>query len=171
MARNELDITYYPKGAKDLNDGIAIGHLVKVLIGESRRRDQALIKKTKLTVSQTCGRCNRSRGPYQELDLHHKKPLWAYAMELVMADLPQTHDQYTAMWESMALGRIKLGKECHEAHNAEALCRKCHTRAEVEAFEAWKKHFIGRGRIVFGNKIADHQRYLSEKIEYMPKWR
>ena len=171
MARNELDITYYPEGAKDLNDGIAVGHLVKVLIGESRRREQSLISKTKLTISQTCARCNRHRGPYQELDLHHKKPLWAYAMELVMADLPQTYDQYRAMWESIALGRIKLGKECHEAHNAEALCRKCHSRAEVEAFDAWKKHFIGCGRIVFGNKINDHQPYLSERIEYMPKWR
>lgn len=171
MARTELNITYYPKGAKDLDDGIAIGHLVKILIGESRRREATLINKTKLSISGTCARCGKRRGTYQELDLHHKKPLWVYAMELVMTHTPQTYDQYKAMWESMVLGEIKLGRECHDVTNAEALCRKCHGRVEVEIYEKWRKHFSTVRGVVFGNKIGDHQRYLSEKIEYMPKWR
>ncbi len=171
MARTELNITYYPEGAKDLNDGITIGDLVKILIGESRRQNGALIRKAKLSVTVTCARCGRHRGSYQELDVHHKKPLWVYAMELVMAAPPQNYAQYRAMAEEMMLGRIRLGPECHSVENAEALCRKCHSQAEVKAYEKWKKHFSAPGRIVFGNKIGDHQRYLSEKIDYMPKWR
>lgn len=171
MAQNQLDITYYPAGAKDLDDGIAIGHLVKVLICESRRREKTQFNKARLIVPDKCARCGCHRGTYQELDLHHKKPLWVYAMELVMAEMPQTHAQYRVMWESMVLGKTKLSGDYNEVDNIESLCRKCHSQAEVKAYEKWKKHFSARGRIVFGNKIGDHQRYLSEKIDYMPKWR
>ena len=172
MARNELKITYYPKGSKSLNDGISVGDLVKILVGEARRRHAALFKKVRLEAgSATCARCGAERGFYRELAVQHKKPIWVYAMELIMSAPPQNFAQYSEMARQMMLGKIALDSHCHEAGNVETLCAQCHSRSEIDAYDYWKGRFTASYRVVFGREQSAHQRYLSEPIEYMPKWR
>lgn len=172
MARNELKITYYPEGSKDLNDGIGVGDLVRILTGEARRRHAALFNKVRLTAgSVTCVQCGATRSLYRELAVHHKKPIWVYAMELIISAPPRNHEQYTEMAYQMMLGQIALDQHCHDTSNVETLCAKCHSRTETKTYDLWRKHFTDTYRVVFGNRASDHQQYLSEKIEYMPKWR
>jgi len=138
-----MNIIFYPAETRQKGLSIDIGCIVDALIQRNRTHNtpRGWRRIKLLAAAGQCQICGTLEG---RVAIHHVKPIWVYALSLVLSNPPQNHEQSNEMvWEAI-LDRIAIDPACDENGNLQVLCAKCHKKAESEATKHWRQYFIER---------------------------
>lgn len=146
-----MNICYVPIGAESHNDVLNLNECMQVAIRYARRNKRAIEGKAESLKSATiCKQCGQFSG---RLEVHHIKPMWVYALELVLAHDPQSRRELAGLASEIQRGRKNI-LQCHDRNNLLPLCPPCHDVVGDKADEQWKSHFQRVPRLFFGIRKA-----------------
>lgn len=165
-----MNIDYCKKGRYDTDSVEDLGGYVDLMVQNSRKNLKAVRRKYAtrfviddiLTSAIKCDLC----GERKRLELHHVKPLWAIALEIVLSNLDHVHANPGI---DFYLSPLEIPHIAHDESNLKLLCRSCHAQEETPAEQYWRSYFLDRYPLVFRHKrtiyVSRHVRG-GDLIEY-----
>lgn len=126
-------IRYLPPSAWFAKDMISFDYAIKNLVNYARLQFNP-IRPAGLPTCQACGQVGG------RIEIHHIKPLWAYAIEAIIRLDPKSMDDMRRITSMAYLGQIDICAG-NDPSNLRRLCRSCHEKAETEADAWWKRRF------------------------------
>jgi len=145
-----MKFIYMPEHAKSTNDVL---HFDTAMYNLSKLARLEFTKlKTKIIEKHVCTRCAVSA----RCELHHIKPVWAYALQAIVDQKPQSMADVQRISSLSFHGTINIA-DCNQADNLRWLCHACHTEADSEAEAYWKAYFCEHYPVVF--RIRDYKRF------------
>ena len=146
-----MNICYVPVGAKTHNDVLNLNECMQVAIRYARRNKTAIESKTQsLKGVKICTQCQKVN---KYFEVHHIKPMWVYALELVLTNRPQNRRELADLAIELQRGK-KTILECHNKNNLLPLCSSCHDVVGSKADNQWRLYFKRESRLFFGTRNA-----------------
>lgn len=133
--------TYYPPGADHPSQGVSLYQQSQRLMQDARM-DFAQLRRE--DVLERDGHACQECGTDVSLEIHHKKPVWAWAIDSLIAIEPKKYDD---LW------KVENIHECNALDNLVTLCKWCHRQVGSKANKEWKAR-LRRRRVTFGKQDA-----------------
>lgn len=158
-----MDIYYFHPEGTDADSPLNIGCVVDALIQRERVRNRPRGARERRLLIKAGGCQNCGGQPYGKgnTHIHHVKPMWVFALLLVLANPPKTIEESNAMTYEAILDRLKVDASCASDDNLQVLCRQCHEKAEGEITAYWRRYFSERYPIKWGTRLDARRGYYS----------
>lgn len=165
-----MNIDYCKKGRYDADSVEDLGGLVELMVRNSRKTFKSAHRKYAarfgiedlLSGAIKCDGCGGER----RLELHHIKPLWVYALDIVLGNL---HYVRATPGLNFYIAPLEIPPIAHDVRNLKVCCHRCHAREEATAEQYWRSYFLDKYPLVFRHKrtiyVSRHVRG-GDLIEY-----
>lgn len=153
-----MHVGYVPFRTKSANDIVWLSDATKLLVKRSRLLKPFIERPG---IETPCFLCDRVG---VAIEMHHKRPLWAWALRMILSDPPLTRTDSIAIERQILQGRFDGNTmEAHE--ELVPLCKKCHVEAGNSANETWKDVFSERYPLIWITRWTPEQlRSLVDKF-------
>ena len=141
-----MKVFYLPHFINTTDEAIPLEWPVSVLMKYARRRKS--YRDERDSIGDWCHRCGASID-----DAHHIKPIWACAIEYIMANCPTSKigaDQIAKV-DNIDGGLVD---KWHSSENLLPLCRQCHLMQQSYDDSVWKIRLANRYRLTFSIRWA-----------------
>jgi hypothetical protein len=132
-----------------ISDSVNFKRDAGIIIQKARGHSTFAKMKSIKRALGACEVCGSEVEPSQ-LDVHHIRPLWSFAVEFICDGLERG--------ERVGIIDIPASyvHKCNNLKNLMSVCKKCHSRIETLSDNHWKEHLMDRytGRLFFDLKDA-----------------
>lgn len=158
-----MRVSYFPIGSSSYNDRVRLSFWTPVIKDKLRRQFDRNKNDLKKLLSRRCEKC----GTVYDLQIHHKKPVWVYSLEIVLSIiLCQRADQiknFNHEITKQIYDFDESGTDCNSISNLETLCKRCHNKRHRGMGKYYREYFEKKYRVVFGVRNYKRETKLMNK--------